>query len=85
MGTLYLVRHGQASFGADDYDQLSALGRRQSERLGQYLAQRDVRIDAAITGTLQRQRQTWDSICSGAGLALRHARSPHSTSTTVPP
>jgi broad specificity phosphatase PhoE len=26
MGTLYLVRHGQASFGADDYDQLSELG-----------------------------------------------------------
>jgi broad specificity phosphatase PhoE len=37
MGTLYLVRHGQASFGADDYDQLSALGRRQSVRLGEYL------------------------------------------------
>lgn len=70
MGTLYLVRHGQASFGADDYDQLSALGRRQSERLGQYLAQRGVRIDAAITGTLQRQRQTWDGIRAGAALAL---------------
>ncbi len=27
MGHLYLVRHGQASFGADDYDQLSDLGR----------------------------------------------------------
>ena len=26
MGTLYLVRHGQASFGADDYDKLSELG-----------------------------------------------------------
>ncbi|MCX7235162.1 MAG: histidine phosphatase family protein, partial [Burkholderiales bacterium] len=26
MGTLYLVRHGQASFGAQDYDQLSELG-----------------------------------------------------------
>ncbi len=38
MGTLYLVRHGQASFGADDYDQLSELGRRQSLRLGEYLA-----------------------------------------------
>jgi broad specificity phosphatase PhoE len=37
MGTLYLVRHGQASFGADDYDQLSELGRRQSVRLGEYL------------------------------------------------
>lgn len=37
MGTLYLVRHGQASFGADDYDQLSPLGQRQSVRLGEYL------------------------------------------------
>lgn len=70
MGTLYLVRHGQASFGADNYDQLSELGRRQSERLGQYLAERGVHIDAAITGTLERQRQTWDGIRLGAGLAL---------------
>ncbi|MCW5628279.1 MAG: histidine phosphatase family protein [Rhodoferax sp.] len=70
MGTLYLVRHGQASFGADDYDQLSDLGRRQSVRLGQYLAQRGVRIDAAITGTLRRQQQTWDGIQEGAGIAL---------------
>ncbi len=70
MGTLYLVRHGQASFGADDYDQLSALGVRQSVRLGQYLAQRGVRLDAAITGTLRRQRQTWDGIREGAGLVL---------------
>lgn len=70
MGTLYLVRHGQASFGADDYDQLSELGQRQSVRLGQYLAQRGVRIDAAITGTLRRQQQTWDGIRDGAGLAL---------------
>ncbi len=34
MGTLYLVRHGQASFGSDDYDRLSPLGQRQSQRLG---------------------------------------------------
>ena len=32
MGTLYLVRHGQASFGSDHYDQLSELGRRQPPR-----------------------------------------------------
>ena len=32
MGTLYLVRHGQASFGAANYDQLSALGQRQSHQ-----------------------------------------------------
>ena len=72
MGTLYLVRHGQASFGADDYDQLSELGQRQSVRLGQYLRARHgdgLRLDAVLTGTLRRQRQTWDGIAAGAGLA----------------
>jgi broad specificity phosphatase PhoE len=70
MGTLYLVRHGQASFGADDYDQLSELGQRQSVRLGRYWAERGVRFDAVITGSLRRQTQTWAGIAEGAGLAL---------------
>lgn len=71
MGTLYLVRHGQASFGADDYDQLSDLGHRQSRRLGEYLRWRHgdaLHLDAVLTGTLRRQRQTWDGIAAGAGL-----------------
>ena len=68
MGTLYLVRHGQASFGAADYDQLSALGTQQSVRLGEYFAQKGVRFDAAITGTLRRHSQTYDGICKGAGI-----------------
>ena len=71
MGTLYLVRHGQASFGADDYDQLSDLGQRQSLRLGQYLRARHGGawgLDAVLTGTLRRQRQTWEGIAAGAGL-----------------
>ena len=34
MGTIHLVRHGQASWGAADYDELSALGRDQSDALG---------------------------------------------------
>jgi broad specificity phosphatase PhoE len=67
---LYLVRHGQASFGADDYDQLSALGTRQSVRLGQYLAHKGLPFEAAITGTLRRQRQTWEGIRTGAELTL---------------
>jgi broad specificity phosphatase PhoE len=67
MGTLYLVRHGQASFGADDYDQLSELGRRQSERLGQYWGARGLRFDAVLTGTLRRHAQTWSGIAQGAG------------------
>ena len=70
MGTLYLVRHGQASFGADDYDQLSDLGQRQAERLGRYWAERGLRFDAVLTGSLKRHAQTWQGIAQGAGLDL---------------
>ncbi len=65
MGTLYLIRHGQASFGADDYDQLSELGRKQSVRLGEYFAQKGVHFDGLIAGTLRRQRQTLAGILQG--------------------
>jgi broad specificity phosphatase PhoE len=71
MGTLYLVRHGQASFGAADYDQLSDLGHRQSVRLGRYWAERGLRFDAVITGSLRRHEQTFAGICEGAALALQ--------------
>lgn len=67
MGTLYLVRHGQASFGADDYDNLSELGRRQSVRLGQYWRERGLVFDAVLTGTLRRHAQTWAGIAEGGG------------------
>jgi broad specificity phosphatase PhoE len=70
MGTLYLVRHGQASLGADNYDQLSPLGQRQSLRLGQYWAEKGLQFEAVITGTLQRHSQTWQGIAQGAGLSL---------------
>ena len=65
MGTLYLVRHGQASFGADDYDQLSKLGVQQSQRLGEYWRARGMRFDAVLMGSLKRHRQTWEGIEHG--------------------
>jgi broad specificity phosphatase PhoE len=65
MGTLYLVRHGQASFGADDYDRLSELGHRQSVRLGEYFAQKGMKFDAVLTGTLRRHAETWAGIAQG--------------------
>jgi len=37
MGVVLLVRHGQASFGADDYDVLSETGIEQSRMLGRAL------------------------------------------------
>lgn len=58
MGTLYLVRHGQASFGAANYDQLSPLGVQQAEQLGRYWQARGMQFDAVYTGTLQRHWQT---------------------------
>ena len=72
MGTLYLVRHGQASFGADDYDQLSDLGRRQSVRLGEYFAERGIRFDGLIAGTLRRHKQTLAGILEGMNHAGEH-------------
>ena len=65
MGTLYLVRHGQASFGADDYDQLSPLGHRQSVRLGEYLAAKGLKFDAVLVGTLKRHAQTLAGLQQG--------------------
>lgn len=70
MGNLYLVRHGQASFGAADYDQLSGLGLRQSEQLGRYWATKGLRFDAVLTGSLKRHAQTWAGIAQGAGLDM---------------
>ena len=68
MGMLYLVRHGQASFGAEDYDNLSPRGMQQSVRLGEYFAHKGVTFDAALSGTLRRHSQTYAGICQGAGL-----------------
>jgi len=70
MGTLYLVRHGQASFGAADYDNLSELGLRQSVRLGEYFAHKGLRFDAVLTGTLRRHTQTYAGIRQGAGMDI---------------
>ena len=67
MGTLYLVRHGQASFGADDYDMLSPLGLQQAKRLGEYFKTKGIAFDAAFSGTLQRQISTLEGIFDGMG------------------
>ncbi|MEE4145927.1 MAG: histidine phosphatase family protein, partial [Halieaceae bacterium] len=58
MATIYLFRHGQASFGSDDYDKLSPLGERQATLLGQYLRASGIVLDAAYSGDLLRQRDT---------------------------
>jgi broad specificity phosphatase PhoE len=69
MGTLHLVRHGQASFGAADYDQLSDLGTRQCVALGEWMARRGLRFEAVLRGSLRRHVQSLDAIRQGFGGA----------------
>lgn len=58
MGTLIVVRHGQASFHEEDYDKLSPVGEVQARRLGTYWAEHGVRVDRAVSGPLLRQRRS---------------------------
>jgi broad specificity phosphatase PhoE len=69
VGTIFLVRHGQAAFGTDDYDRLTPTGFQQSRLLGQHLAARGIAVDAVITGTLRRQVETAEAILEGIGAA----------------
>jgi broad specificity phosphatase PhoE len=63
MGEIYLIRHGQASFGDEDYDRLSPIGFRQSEVLADHLVSQEVRFDAVYSGPLKRQRDTARAFC----------------------
>lgn len=58
MSTILLIRHGQASFAASDYDQLSAAGVRQAEILGAALLARQTCPDQVLCGGMRRHQQT---------------------------
>lgn len=66
MNTVYLVRHGQASFGRSDYDKLSELGEQQARVVGEALAARGVEPALLVTGSLQRQRVTGSRLWEAA-------------------
>lgn len=72
MATVYVIRHGQASFGADDYDRLSPLGCRQAEVTGEYLRDHDIHFDAVYSGSLQRQRHTAELSLASQPVAVPH-------------
>lgn len=58
MSTLFVVRHGQASFFEANYDRLSELGREQSRRLARYWIDQGLRFDVVIAGPRERQIDT---------------------------
>lgn len=67
MPVVLLVRHGQASFGAADYDALSDLGREQSRSRGVELGERGLRSPVLACGSLRRQRDTAALLADAAG------------------
>jgi broad specificity phosphatase PhoE len=68
MPVVYLVRHGQASYGAEDYDVLSPIGHEQSAVVGRELLRRGVSSPQVVCGNLVRQRNTANGIIDSAGF-----------------
>lgn len=68
MSRLILLRHGQASFGADRYDALSALGRQQAEQVGRFFSERALRFDRVCIGPRDRHRLTAAHALAPLGL-----------------
>ena len=74
--SLLLVRHGQASYGAADYDNLSERGHEQSRRLGDWLVRGGHRFKAVVVGGMRRHRQTAEGVAAAfaaQGLELPDA------------
>lgn len=76
MGAVHLLRHGQACFGAADYDVLSGTGQLQAKVLGEELRRRDLPVHAVWSGTLRRQLATAAACLPAAGLDLAVRQDP---------
>ena len=60
MGKLVFIRHAQASYMAEDYDNLSDFGIEQSKSLGEYFNKQGEEFDHVVIGPLKRHKQTYD-------------------------
>ncbi|MFT4187522.1 MAG: histidine phosphatase family protein [Aeromicrobium sp.] len=58
MGAISLIRHGQASWASDDYDQLSDLGQRQASWVGLAWEAGGLRPTWSVAGSMRRHAQT---------------------------
>lgn len=76
MASIYVIRHGQASFGAANYDKLSDKGCRQAEVLGHYLRDCNIHFDAVYSGDLQRQRKTTELAIASQPDSVPHQIDP---------
>ena len=66
MGSINLVRHGQASFGAENYDQLSTLGMEQTRLLGEWQRACELPLSKVVIGPARRHAQSAEHFLSGS-------------------
>jgi len=68
MSAIYLIRHGQASFASQEYDELSALGQQQARVLGESLVARKLKPNIVACGRMRRHQQTASACLQMMGL-----------------
>jgi phosphohistidine phosphatase len=73
---LHLLRHAHAGDpdaweGDDALRPLTQKGRRQSERLGRFLAERGIRPDVIVSSPKVRALQTAEIVAAGLGMTVR--------------
>lgn len=71
MSTLWVIRHGQASFFEDNYDRLSEKGQLQAQRLGEHWAAAGLEFDEVFIGPRQRHLHTAQRIAGPLQAAGR--------------
>jgi broad specificity phosphatase PhoE len=72
MSSIWVVRHGQASFLAENYDRLSPRGEVQAKLLGEHWARESTNVDQVYYGPAERQIRTGEIVgaqLKAAGLA----------------
>jgi broad specificity phosphatase PhoE len=70
MPSIVLIRHGQASFGAEDYDALSLAGHAQADAIARELGRDGRPAERIVSGSLRRQRETAAPTASMRGLSV---------------
>lgn len=76
MAHIYLIRHGQASLGMSNYDELSETGIEQSKTLGAELFKRGIAFDKIVCGTMQRHKQTASNCMQAMNLKTEFETDP---------
>jgi broad specificity phosphatase PhoE len=66
MSRVYLVRHGQAAFGTDNYDRLTDTGTEQCRQLARHWRSIGRRVELVYSGTLRRQRESAEAFVQAA-------------------